>query len=557
VRRERRLFFAENMRDRVVASDLLRGGARGSSRSKELPEDTMIDSRIRRLSKRAFALPFASLATLGVLTAACGGAPAKGADSPQTENSGQSKLMEKSFAGNNKCNPKNHNRPFIIEWDATDMSQFQSFANNDVVFVKYEGCDLQVLEGCRDDSVKGSFGSYAPVSWTSGSVETIDVADQTELYAKLPLGAASLAPRVESGEKFHMEYYVSGTRNATRDKIYKSDLSKNASCAEATHFVYGYNLGAFALASASKMKGELGGTYFGIGAGASKARTEAADKKGGDLSSCKGESAKETETCKVPIRLTLRAITEGDNPDQSAATAPETDAAKNLAGKLQASTQREKDAAAHLQTATIKMNAKDGKSCIAELDQHDRLDPRPLGLSTNPQSGYPAVIRAQCLMASGKCAPGKELFRKQAQAGWGATQPDKIDVMTDAIAGQWCQGGAMSPRDQFVKARMGLQEGMTGHHTVQQCTDDYQTMMRLKDTVKPKDEDDVMVKDPVITMSAYAPACFARAGDCNAAFNAYEETTMLRAKDAGRTLAKGDPSTRRAFEMTVQRCKTK
>ena len=510
---------------------------------------------ISRFLRARLVSPVASLVTLGAL-AACGGASQKPADSA-TDHNGQSKLIEKSFAGSNKCNPKNHNRPFIVEWDATDMSQFQSFANNDIVFVKYEGCELQVLEGCRDDSVKGSLGSYAPVSWTSGGVETIDVADEGELYAKLPLGAATLAPRVESGEKFHMEYYVSGTRNATRDKVYKTDLAKNPSCAEATHFVYGYNLGAFALASASKLKAEVGGSYFGFGAGASKARTESADKKGGDLSSCKGDSARETETCKVPIRLTLRAITEGDSPDTSAAQAPETDEAKNLAGRLQASTQREKDAAAHLQTAILKMNSKDGKSCIGELDQHDQLDPRPLGLSTNPQAGYSAVIRAQCLMAAGKCSPGKELFRKQALASWGNTTPEKVDTMTDAIAGMWCQGGAMTPRDQFVKARLGLQDGMSTKHTVAACTADYQTMLRLKDTVKPKDEDDVMVKDAVSVMSAYAPACFAKAGDCGAAFSAYEETAILRGRQNGYPVKPGDATTRRAFEITVARCKGK
>src|SRR4051794_26809063 len=93
----------------------------------------------------------ASILTLSVVTpllavAACGG-PSLPA--------GQSKLADKTFAGQNKCNPKNADRPFIIEWDATDQSSFQSFAASDVVFVHYEGCELKVLDACRDDSVKG------------------------------------------------------------------------------------------------------------------------------------------------------------------------------------------------------------------------------------------------------------------------------------------------------------------------------------------------------------------------------------------------------------------
>src|SRR5579864_8988880 len=113
------------------------------------------------------------LRTLSVTLVALGGtlAVACGGGLPDMNNGGQSKLMEKTFAGANKCNPKNHNRPFIIEWDATDMSSFQSHATSDVVFVRYQGCDLEVLEGCRDDSVKGAFGSYKPVEWTSGGLE--------------------------------------------------------------------------------------------------------------------------------------------------------------------------------------------------------------------------------------------------------------------------------------------------------------------------------------------------------------------------------------------------
>src|SRR5262249_50070001 len=123
------------------------------------------------------------LAPAAALLAACGGgAPA--------DHGGQSALINRTFAGQNKCNPKNADRPFIVEWDATDQSSFQARAAKGVVFVKYEGCDLQILEACSVDSEKGKFGGYNPVEWTSGQLETVDIADQNDLYAKLPLGAA-------------------------------------------------------------------------------------------------------------------------------------------------------------------------------------------------------------------------------------------------------------------------------------------------------------------------------------------------------------------------------
>src|SRR5690242_9915579 len=49
--------------------------------------------------------------------------------------------MSKTFAGKNKCNPKAADRPFILEWDATDRSSLEARAASDVLFVRYEGCD--------------------------------------------------------------------------------------------------------------------------------------------------------------------------------------------------------------------------------------------------------------------------------------------------------------------------------------------------------------------------------------------------------------------------------
>lgn len=536
------MFPAERENARILAEMAWQGCCSWAGTMMHTPRSRALVA----LSVTAFASLFA---------AACGGGSGKPASGPNDAEISQSKLMSKTFAGKNKCDPANHTRPFIIEWDATDMSSFQSFASDDVVLVKYEGCNLQVLEGCKDDSMKGSLGSYKPATWTSGGVETVDVADEGELYAKLPLGAASLAPRVESGEKFHMEYYVSGTRNATRDKIYKGDLSKNPACAEATHFVYGYNLGAFALASKTKLAGEVGGSYFGFGAGAKKSSTTAADKKGGDLSACAGDSAREVDACKVPIRLTLRPITDGANPDGKAAQAEDTPESLNLAGKLKAETDREKKAQALLQSATTKMNAKDGKGCIAELDQHDRLDPRPLGLSTNPEAGWPAVVRSQCLMASGQCTAGKTLFRRQAMKNWGATSPDKVDTTTDAIAGQWCQGGSLTPRDQFLKARMTLQEASSSKKEPGVCKENMDTIVRLMSSVKPKDEDDVMVKDPERFVAHYGPACFAKAGDCQSAFDAYKKGQVLVGQINGHPVTGNEPTMRASFDSSVPRCK--
>ena len=80
--------------------------------------------------------------------------------------SGQSRLMGQTFAGANKCNPENHLRPFIIEWDATDMSSFESYAANDIVFVKY---GRVLAQGTRRVAATTASGvSRGPTSHPSG-----------------------------------------------------------------------------------------------------------------------------------------------------------------------------------------------------------------------------------------------------------------------------------------------------------------------------------------------------------------------------------------------------
>ncbi len=445
---------------------------------------------------------------------------------------GQSKLYDQTLAGQSKCSAKGNDRPFIIDWDATDQSSFQAQSQNDVVFVHYEGCQLKVLYGCRDDSVKGTFGSYKSIEWTSGGVETIDIHDEGELYAKLPLGALSLSGKVQGGEKLHMEYYVSGTRTATRDKIARGDLAKNPACATATHFVYQYNLGAFALASASSLKSEANGSYFGFGGGGTKSSGIAAEKKGGELGACTGAASKETDACKVPIRLALRPIVDGEGESASAAKAPETGAALSLAGQLKATNDAEKQAQEHVETAKQKKAAKDGKSCVAELDAHDKLDPRPGGMSTNPLAFTSATLRAECLMIAGDCESGKALFRKTyaARKGSDATATDKA---ADESAMANCQGGGagkMSDRDQYIQAIDNLQVGaLEAKKTPQFCQANLDTAMKFRKTVKPKDDTDWHVpKEALGPLTSIAPGCFARAGDCVTAYKVYVEIEELK-----------------------------
>jgi hypothetical protein len=473
--------------------------------------------------------------------------------------SGQSKLMDESFAAQNACNPDDHTRPFIIEWDATDMSSFESLAASDIVIVKYEGCKMRVLDECRNDSIRGSQGAYKPPEWTSGSLETLEIHNEGELYAKLPLGQASLGGRVAGGERFHMEYYVAGTVYATRDAVYRNDLASNPGCDTATHFVYGYNLGAFALGSANEISTEVGGSVYGFGAGGKTSKGSKAEKKGGDLATCTSDTATEVMGCKTPIRLNLRSIRDGDNPEIAVMAAPDDAASLSAAGTINTKLEMSDEARAHYEAANQKAVANDGKGCLKELDAHDKLDANHK--STDPKS-YLAHLRSQCVMKSGKCDAGKAQMRKalessmQVQVG-----PEQLDKMIEAYAGMWCQGDSMSERDQLLQALQKLQNAaFVGREDVKFCDDTWAKIKKLTPKVKPKDEDDTQILNIESSLYSMVPLCYQRAGDCKKAYTAFEQVLPKQTKDAFAKIEDVEQRkriTRSNFDSIVSKCKDK
>jgi hypothetical protein len=330
-------------------------------------------------------MPFARIAlaaTTGsaLLLVACGGAPVKHAN-----------LMDRTTAGQNKCVvAKSHDRPFVIEWDATDLSAFEAKAQQGIVFVKYVGCEMTVLD-CADPSIPGKYGKYAQPQWTSGSVEQIDIKDEGELYANLPLGAASLSAKVEAGEALHLRYYVSGVAAATRDSMYAGDVAGNAKCKDATHFVQAYNLGAFELSS-SERDAQSGGVGIGnVGAGGERRHEDKRLKQGGKLDTC---TLHDQTKCKVPIRLVVRTVDPGARPAEGTTAGTPTgpgasgaDAAANEAAELGLA-------------ASNKQRAGDGPGCLAALDR----------MASQFQDHYTS-IRAMCELLSGKCDEGRKHWR--------------------------------------------------------------------------------------------------------------------------------------------------
>lgn len=301
-----------------------------------------------------------------------------------------------------------HDRPFVVEWDATDLASFEAAARQRTMFVKYEGCSLKVLYECRDPNIVARFGAYGQPELTSGGVQGFDVKNQGELYAKLPLGAATLSGRLEEGESLHLKYFVSGVATNTRETIYRGELTSAAGCEGATHFVWGYNLGAFELDTTSKTKAEAEGSMAGIGAaGAKGSRESESVGRGGEIASC---TTQDQRGCRVPIRLALRPVRAGENPlDRPAAMAgmPSGGGSPALPAGMQESIDAAQAARESIQEAIRLLNeAHDGAGCLKLLDKAQALDPRSAE-DRGLRYTYP-----RCLMRAGRCDEGTKRERE-------------------------------------------------------------------------------------------------------------------------------------------------
>lgn len=92
----------------------------------------------------------------------------------------------------------------------------------------------------------------------------------------------------------------------------------------------------------------------------------------------------------------------------------------------------------HLAEAQAKMNARDGRGCLAALDAHDQIDSSPDRRSTSAAAFHPATWRAQCLMLNGQCDAGKALFRIAYTLQYGNVSSAQVDSITESHAGMFC-----------------------------------------------------------------------------------------------------------------------
>lgn len=154
--------------------------------------------------------------------------------------------------------------PLVVEWPGTAKVDLETASRRGLVAVSYSGCTMKILSGCE---IKGEY----ELEKTTPARDRIEISDNNELYAKLPLGAVSLKGELSAGSALELDYIAVGQRVANAQP-----METVGECTGATHYVRTITVGAFRLDA--KAKGKVGlGVEVGPG-GAGVARDESVRK---------------------------------------------------------------------------------------------------------------------------------------------------------------------------------------------------------------------------------------------------------------------------------------
>lgn len=206
--------------------------------------------------------------------------------------------------------------PLVTEWPASEKARLESLTAQGGVVVSYTGCEMRILDGC---SVGGTYAYER----TTLATDTIEIADQDELYAKLPLGAASLEGELARSGRLAVRTTVAGMLRLKDGAA----LANTSACSQATHLITGVAIGAFKLLSGGATNAGAGASVGFVGEGkVSARRSEETMREAGDPSACSAETTEGAPTnCRSPIQVFLAPVqTRAEGGQASApAVAPE------------------------------------------------------------------------------------------------------------------------------------------------------------------------------------------------------------------------------------------
>lgn len=168
--------------------------------------------------------------------------------------------------------------PLIVEWPGTSKVDLESSSKRGLVIVSYAGCTLKVLSNCRADGAYGFMG-------VTPARDTLTVSTMTDLYARLPLGAASLKGELSSGTSLDLQYIAVGIRRAET-----APVTMTGDCGGASHYVDRMTLGAYALDAVASGSAGAGVDVMGAGIGGERKESRKKLRGSGEIKQCDGKT---------------------------------------------------------------------------------------------------------------------------------------------------------------------------------------------------------------------------------------------------------------------------
>jgi len=243
-----------------------------------------------------------------LLTAACAGAATFGC--VQTSAEKARSVLPRAPAEQAKCRvAASQSSPLVTEWPASEKANLEVLLRNGTVAVAYSGCSMRLLPECR---VRGEY------HWqrTTPSTDSLEINDSDELFAKLPLGAASLEGELKRSGKLSVQTTVSGQLRLENAAV--AEVPRDGACAQATHLLSALSLGAFALKAGGQKDAKATAGISVAEAGLKTERSADLLRSAGDPDTCaQGTAESPHVNCASPIQAFLTPLpgrTEEEGP---------------------------------------------------------------------------------------------------------------------------------------------------------------------------------------------------------------------------------------------------
>jgi hypothetical protein len=198
-------------------------------------------------------------------------------------------------------NSAGRDQPLVTEWTAAEKANLETQVRHGGVVVSFTGCTMTVLTQCHTREQYG---------WvrTTPSTDWIEIKNEDELYAKLPLGASSLEGELQGSGSLTMRTTISGQYRL--GVVPGAMPAIEGACEDATHVVAGLSIGAYELDAGGARKARLAADVAVVGsAGATSSANKQIIRRSGEATACANATDEWPEaSCSSPIQMFLLAV---------------------------------------------------------------------------------------------------------------------------------------------------------------------------------------------------------------------------------------------------------